>query len=273
LASPDQPEPDERRRADVVRTGPGDLLDRFEALCDPRGSERPGGYPTGLCCAAAEVLNVDAVGISLVLDVQKRIPVGASSGEVSLAERLEFTVGEGPCLTAYAIGEPVMVPDIEDHAHLAAMDWGEYGQRLLTRTSFKAVFCLPLDSGGLTLGTMCMYRRSPRPLGEDELNDALAVRTHVLDALLSTELSPITRQSHSVTNGSAHPARRWLDMPLALARSLVWQAIGIATVEMGLSSLDALAILRSYCYSHDLLLDDVVAEIVAGALPLEGLHP
>jgi len=257
----------------VVPTGPGDLLDRFEGRCDPRGSERPGGFPTSLCCAATEVLSVDAVGISLVLDGLKRIPVGASSGEVSLAERLEFTVGQGPCLTAYAIGEPVMVPDIEDHAHLAAMDWGEYGQRLLTRTSFKAVFCLPLDSGGSTLGTMCMYRRSPRLLDDDEMDDALAVRTHVVDALLSTDLSTGTRDGHSVSNGAAHQARRWLDVPLALARSLVWQAIGIATVEMGLSSLDALAILRSYCYTHDLLLDDVAAEIVAGALPLERLHP
>jgi hypothetical protein len=64
---------------------------------------------------AVAVLGVDDVGIAII-NTQVRVPLGASSAPPALAEQLQFTVGEGPCLAALqasaatSIGKPRQHP-------------------------------------------------------------------------------------------------------------------------------------------------------------------
>jgi len=240
-----------------------DFLDRFELICGPLESDRLEVYPMRQCQAAVELLAVDAVGISVILDERKRIPLGASSHDAEVAESLEFTLGQGPSLHAHATNRPVLVADVADESALASAEWPAYVQELLQRTPFKAVFGFPLTSGGLSLGSVGMYRREPGQLSVAELGDALALTNRIFYDLLDT----------GTFSGAAHQRFQWLNMPLARVRGEVWQAIGMATVEMGLNSTDALARLRSYCYAENRLLDEVAADIIARRLPLDQLQP
>jgi hypothetical protein len=54
---------------------------------------------------------VDGAGISLFFASDRRLPLGASDPDTAEAERLQFTVGEGPCLTSYVTGEPVLADE------------------------------------------------------------------------------------------------------------------------------------------------------------------
>src|SRR6476646_3040512 len=80
------------------------------ALAGVSGPELAGPelLPVRLACACAETLGVDGVGISLVDGAQQHVPLGASSEWAADAERLHFTVGEGPCMSSQNTRQPVL---------------------------------------------------------------------------------------------------------------------------------------------------------------------
>lgn len=238
-------------------------VSRFQQLCGATEERDIELLLPRLCEAATAVLAVDAMGISVMLEDEMRMPLGASSQAATTAEQTEFTLGEGPCLHAYTAGRPILVPDVEDRASMAWSAWPSYASALLERTLFKAVFALPLTARGMSLGTVSMYRTTPGPISPDDLGDALAVTTEIFDYLLAT----------NTFSGQAQPAFRWLDLPAAKTRTVVWQALGMATIELGLNPPDALALLRSYSFGHNRLMDDVAADVVSGILRLDELHP
>ena len=82
-----------------------EVLDGFASMARGWGST-----PSVLTAAAASVLSVDGAGISLIDDAL-RVPLGASSDVVSVAEQLQVTVGDGPCLSAAAAREPLAADD------------------------------------------------------------------------------------------------------------------------------------------------------------------
>lgn len=63
----------------------------------------------------------------------------------------------------------------------------------------------------------------------------------------------------------------WLDSPAAERRSVVWQAMGFLNAGLGLTSTDALALLRAYAYSHGRDLDALAAQVIDREIPLEQL--
>src|SRR3954449_10762757 len=82
------------------RSHGGDIAAAYRAalgrLVDPDESEL---LPVRLAEAVTDVLAVDGAGLSL-FDRDFRVPLGASSEAASQAERLQFTQGQGPCLSA-----------------------------------------------------------------------------------------------------------------------------------------------------------------------------
>lgn len=51
----------------------------------------------------------------------------------------------------------------------------------------------------------------------------------------------------------------------------MWGAIGMITVSLHLTTVDALAVLRGYSYSHDTTVDDTAAGLVSRRLSVEAL--
>src|SRR4051794_7566577 len=86
------------------------IASRFESALDEMTDERLAGpelLPMRLAHACARILEVDAAGLSLVDSAGERIPLGASTEAAATAERLQFTVGDGPCSVAQRSQQPV----------------------------------------------------------------------------------------------------------------------------------------------------------------------
>jgi diguanylate cyclase (GGDEF)-like protein/PAS domain S-box-containing protein len=80
-------------------------------------------------------------------------------------EGLESAVGRGSCGTSAALGEPVIVADIREHAY-----WADYAQ-LAERAGLRACWSIPFkDDAGHVLGTFGIYYAQPRTPTRDELD-------------------------------------------------------------------------------------------------------
>lgn len=137
-----------------------DVLERFDALWDERMTL--GRLPAvlladSLAATAAEVLDADGVGITVLAGTGLRVPIGASDPVASAAERLQFTVGDGPCFQVF------------DDQHTALFNGSALGEQFstfyegLTRhTPFRSIVATPLG----TLrpwGMLDAYHRSSQP--------------------------------------------------------------------------------------------------------------
>jgi hypothetical protein len=208
-----------------------------------------------LAMACTVVLPVDGAGISVFAD-PVRVPVGASDDAAAVAERLQFTVGQGPCLDAHATGLPVQVGEAD-----LAGNWPVYYDRLVTRTPFRGVSAFPLAAELARTGSLDLFFRHPEPKGIGTA-DVDAVRGRITTELVNEEL---------VSGGGQAPS--WLDSPAATARQQVLIAIGMASVALDLPTGDALAALRAYAYGHDTTLDELAADLVTGRLHAQALQP
>lgn len=234
------------------------ITERFTDAVAAAADELPGLelLPERLARACAQVLPVDGAGISLFFAPDRRLPLGASDPTSAVAERLQFTVGEGPCLSSHA----------EGHAILADEDtirtrWPVFHDDLVSRTPIRSVVSLPLHEEFRDLGVLDLYLVPPRDLGDLDLDLGMAVVGEVTAALRATN-----GRTSADADGPA-----WLDAPAAGRRSLVWQAIGFVNTGLGVSSPDALAMLRAHAYGEGLTLDDLAARVLDRDVPLERL--
>ena len=157
----------------------------------PRAGQRP-------------VLPVDGAGISLFFSSDRRLPLGASDPASAEAERLQFTAGEGPCLTSHATGAVVLA----DAATLRAR-WPGYYAALAASTPIRGSLSLPLRNELSGIGALDLYVVSPREVASLSVDDALAVAAQVAAVLLGQ-----SRQDRLSSSGG--PA--WLDAPAAERR-------------------------------------------------------
>jgi len=235
-----------------------DLAHDFATQVTACEAEFPGPelLPERLARACAAVLPVDGAGLSVFFSADRRLPLGASDTDASAAERLQFTVGEGPCITAHETGEMVLA----DEAELATR-WPGFSDMLWTRTDIRGVIALPLHGGLEGIGALDLYVRGAGDVRAVGLADALTV----LAKLSAIFTAAMEAEPHRESGPS------WLDSPPAGRRSLVWQAVGMVNVGLQLTSPDALGLLRAYAYGHETDLDAVAAAVVDRRLSLEQL--
>ncbi len=227
------------------------------ALADsPADLSGPELLPARLARAAARVLPVDGAGISLYFAGDRRLPVGASDPVAAEVERLQFTVGEGPCLSAHAEGRAV----VADEATIATR-WPGFHDALVGRTPVRGTIAIPLPGGLRGIGVLDLYVVPPGDVGALGLRDVLAVADEIAATLEA--------QSREDRRGGGAPA--WVDAPGTGRRAVVWQALGYVNAGLELDSPDALAILRAHAYTADRDLDEVAGDVVDGRIPLERL--
>ena len=209
--------------------------------------------PLALVQACVAVLPIDGAGLSVTQTL--RVPLSASNPAVAEAERLQTTLGEGPCLTAASAGAPV----VADHATMAER-WPLYHSLMLTKTPFRSVASLPLRSLGQALGfaALDLYSIDPDAAAFADIAEIrVAVADEAAAALLATP-----EGMHSM--GVALPL--WLINDLSDNRMNVWIAVGMICERASLTDADSLAVLRAYAYSNDLTLDEVATRMVTGTL-------
>jgi hypothetical protein len=229
------------------------IAGRFAAALDREDSPElrgPGLLPVRLARACARTLRVDDAGLSLVDAAHQQVPLGASSDEATIAERLQFTVGAGPCVTAQETRQPVFAVE-ED----LRRRWPVFTDLLLDSTPFRAVVALPLQPALAGAGAIDLYfRRSDAVPGLDVF-EALAVGELVTSALSEAAVW---------SSWSPDEGPEWLHGPAPQRRAAVWEAMGRVSVELEVAAPVALALLRASAYGSGTTTEDVAADLLAG---------
>jgi hypothetical protein len=234
------------------------LTEDFHVALAASAIDLPGPelLPERLARACARVLPVDGAGISLFFASDRRLPLGASDAAAAEAERLQFTVGEGPCLTSHATGDIVLADERTMRSR-----WPGYHDALVTHTPIRGTISLPLRDGLRGIGALDLYAVPPRDLDSLRLGDALTV-SHQVAAALEAQ----SRQDRVSSDGPA-----WLGAPAAERRSTVWQAMGFVNAALGVPSPDALVLLRAHAYAGGMSLDDLAERVLSRRIPVEEL--
>lgn len=244
------------------------LLAAFDAAVTAAGraAPEPEMLPSRLSVATAAVLAVAGAGISIVFPASRRLPLGASDADAAVAERLQFTAGDGPCWTAQATARPVVAGP-----HEMQRQWPLFHDDLMARTPYRAVVSLPLTGRLLGVGTLDLYLATTAELRELHLADTIAV-SDAISARLSAQLTadqtdPGPDPDGSVLNGSA-----WLASPGVRDRARVWQAMGLLDGELEVPDDVALSLLRGRAHACESTVDEVAAALVDGRLTVEDLR-
>lgn len=138
--------------------------------------------PERIATACLRVLPVDGAGVSLFLSVDRRLALGASDGQAAEAERLQFVVGEGPCLESHAAGRPIVADKVTIRSH-----WPSFYEELVARTQIRGIISLPLTDDHLGFGALNLYLAPPHDVGAVTLSDALAVAAEVSSVFVAAD--------------------------------------------------------------------------------------
>ena len=232
------------------------LADRYLAAVvegfedDERGRDL---LPAVLARACVAVLPVSGAGLGLV--ERLRVPLGGSDDAVVRAERLQTTLGEGPCLAAIEAGEALAA----DEAELAAR-WPVYHRALLRQTPFRSVASLPLRVAGQPpVGALDLYSERPRI---DAVVSGEEVQTAVADQISGLLLdAPLVR-----ADWTDEPVAAWLAGPAVAGRMEVWKAVGMLMHSLGTTQRGGLDLLRAFAVDRGSSLDAVAARLTAEEL-------
>ncbi|MEV0454966.1 GAF and ANTAR domain-containing protein [Catellatospora methionotrophica] len=210
-----------------------------------------------LCVAARRALSASGAGLTVMAGGELRGVTAASDTATERLEELQLTLGEGPCMDAYASMRPVLIPDLADGA-LAR--WPVYAPAAHA-AGVRAVFAFPLQVGAARLGVMDVFRPETGMLSPDELTLALTFAEVAVATLLDGN-----------DDSGAGVADGWLDDPLG-SRAELFQAQGMVMVQLRVSLAEAMVRMRAHAYVHDLRLYEVAADVVARRLSFDSPQP
>jgi GAF domain-containing protein len=201
-------------------------------------------------------LSACGAGVSMMTDDGSRSVGAASDPGSARLEELQFILGEGPCMDAYASRRPVLVPELADRAMTR---WPIYAPAVV-EDGVRAVFAFPLQIGAARLGVLDVFRDRAGALTSDELRQAVLLAEVTVAALLDQH-----------EHGGADAGRADLDEAIE-DRAELFQAQGMVMVQLGVSIGDAMARMRAYAYAENRRLGGVARDIVARRLRFDPDH-
>jgi hypothetical protein len=230
-------------------TGPDDRLGRLQSLLGQGGDDL--ASLERLCVACVEHLSMSGAGISVVTGSGHRDVLFATDDVSARIEELQLSLGEGPCIDAWAQRAPVLEPDLES----TPGRWPMFGPAAVAAGA-AAVLALPLDAGQTHVGALDVYRDTPGGLSEADVKDALRLGDVMTQVLLRHEPARLDTQSPPAEGGPPFTAE-------------VYQAAGMITVQLDMDITEALARLRAHAYAEERPLREVARDVVARRLRLE----
>lgn len=210
--------------------------------------------PELLCVHCAEALRLAGVGMALMNDDGHQAVLGASGPLAARLEELQFDLGEGPAVDASRTSRMIVHDDLGNEA-LAR--WPGFTP-LAVAAGVMAVIALPLQVGGIKLGSLCLYRSLPGSLDDDQARTARAYAGVGIAVLLDL-------QGRVWPSGILHPD---LGEPVAY-RAEVHQATGFLSVTASVGMAEALLLMRAHAYATERPLLDVARAILSGRLHID----
>jgi GAF domain-containing protein len=170
----------------------------------------------------------------------------ATDGLAHRLDRLQYSLGEGPCLAALASTVPVLSPDLGTEAR-----WPEF-VAVAVRSGVASVLSCRLTLGGEALGSLNLYAVAAGTFGRGEVPVATAYAAHAAAAL-----ARVAEREQVVQLRQAVASNR-----------MIGTAIGLLMGTRRISEAEALDVLRVVSQHTNRKLRDIAAEVVrhGGAL-------
>lgn len=211
------------------------------------------GWLQRVCRTAARDLPAMGVGISIQSAGSAPLPIASSHVQLQRVEELQFELGEGPCIDAFARGRAVLVPDL---GAAAATTWPAYAPAAHF-LGVRAVFAFPLAVGAARLGALDVYRDHAGALTAQTMVSAMTFAEVAMEGLLTDA-------------GAGKPGAPDLFDDIDGNRFEVYQAQGMLMAQLGVGAEQALIRLRAYAYAHEQPAVDVARDIIARKIIIEG---
>lgn len=193
------------------------------------------------CCRATDL---DGAGVSIVTSDGTREPLFATDEVATVIERLQLTLGEGPCVDTSSTGIPVLVSDLTDPRDGVASRWPVFRSEA-TRLGVRAVFAFPIRIGAIWLGALDFSRRSPGPPNQPQLSSALSAVDEVGLAVLEAP-------------------SRYGDPDTVTTNMVVHQAAGMVMGQLDSAIAEAMVRLRATAFAEGVSINELAADVVNG---------
>ncbi len=201
--------------------------------------------------ACVDLFGVDGAGI-LSADEQDVLRfVAASDGPGRLLEQTEAEAGQGPCTEAFVSGAVITSTDVTaEHDRWPVLASAMAGQPV------RAVLGTPVRIGGVTVGTLDVYRESPHEWDDSEVA-ALARYAEVIATTMTAAV-----QAHT-----AGELARQLQYALDY-RVVIERAVGYLMAKEELDPVEAFNALRTAARSRRTKIGEVAEHVLGtGGLP------
>jgi len=198
-----------------------------------------------ICLFAVGEMAMSGCTLALLAGTEPLGTLADAGRHSSTFTELQFELGEGPCLEAYASGMPVLLPDL---ALDGAVRWPVF--TAAAAPGVRAEFCFPLGVGTTCIGVFDLYRDEPGTLSDEHLADALIAADIARDAMLYLQEPP------------GHPAITALLELAGTDRIVVHQATGMIAAQLGGSPSDGLARLRATAFESGRSIFDIAQDVV-----------
>ena len=160
----------------------------------------------------------------------------------ALIEELQFMLGEGPCIDAYELEVPIVEPDLT----APSRRWPGFTPPAL-EAGVRAIFSFPLQVAPVCIGALDLYRDRSGELSDDEHADALIMTEIVAQAVLTMQATP---WGAAELTSQTDP------------RSAVHQAVGMVSVQLGVTVDEALVRLKAHAFGNNRLVSELARDVV-----------
>ncbi|MGQ1839929.1 GAF and ANTAR domain-containing protein [Kocuria turfanensis] len=144
-------------------------------------------------------------GVSLLDEAGRRRTTGSTGGSVDAADALQYELGEGPCLSAWATGVAQRVEDTTEDRRWPAWSAAAAG------AGIRAVLSVPLVRQDRALGAMKVYAAAPHAFTARE-EQVLGLLAEAAATLLGSALAPEAPNRLSASLRAALADRRAVDL-------------------------------------------------------------
>ncbi|MBT2565281.1 GAF and ANTAR domain-containing protein [Arthrobacter sp. ISL-85] len=192
------------------------------------------------------VPNAAGAGASLINARGRRESAGATDPVVLRADKLQYELGQGPCLSAWAEQRPIIIQDTRQETR-----WPQW-TAAVADLPIRSVLSAPLTTEGRRIGAIKVY--SPSPLAFDDHSVFLIERLAVPAAVMLGNVrdrEAMQRTSSQLADALAH-------------RDVISRAQGVLIERKHISSSEALNSMLSASRKEEKPLHVVAREIVSG---------
>jgi transcriptional regulator with GAF, ATPase, and Fis domain len=189
--------------------------------------------------ARSSIDGCDGAALSFVRS-RSSVETVAGTDQMAIdADRLQYELGEGPCLDAIWEQQTTHSPSLGHDAR-----WPVWGPRVVEQTEAQSILAFQLFTHEDTLGALNLYSRDRDAFDAAAREEGLAIAAHIAIAIAASQ------EIHHLSIG--------LD-----SRTVIGQATGILMERFDLGSARAFGVLTRLSSHSNVKLREVAAEIVA----------